>query len=298
MKITENEAWGVILAFVKRSQRAVPCTAGKAWAVNQTSESLTVYSGGNPETAIELAAVDLQGTVTVDDSLTEPVAALFRLYLPLCLPQGPFTVGHLGQSLDGRIATESGASHYVTGPADILHNHRMRALFDAIIVGAGTAMHDDPQLTVRECEGSNPIRVVIDAERRLPVDLGLFRDDATPTLLLCASDRVNGSKYHGTAEIVPVARDSESLSPLAIRAALAKRGLHRLFIEGGGVTVSRFLKAGCLDRLQVTISPLIIGSGRPAIVLPTVTSLAEGLRPETRRFDLGEDVMFECRFHG
>ena len=64
------------------------------------------------------------------------------------------------------------------------------------------------------------------------------------------------------------------------------------------MTVSRFLKAGCLDRLQVTISPLIIGSGRPAIVLPTVTSLAEGLRPETRRFDLGEDVMFECRFHG
>ncbi len=286
------------MAFVRRSHRAVTCAASKQWTVNQTSESLTVSSGGNPEAAKQLAAVDLHGTVTTDDSLPESVAAMFRLYLPLCLPQGPFTVGHLGQSLDGRIATESGASHYVTGPADILHNHRMRALFDAIIVGAGTAVHDDPQLTVRECEGENPIRVVIDAERRLPVDLGLFQDDATPTLLLCAADRVNGNMRHGTAEIVAIARDSESLSPHAIRAALAERGMQRLYIEGGGVTVSRFLKAGCLDRLQVTVSPLIIGSGRPAIVLPEVTSLAEGLRPVTRRFDLGEDVMFECRFHG
>ncbi|MEX2618528.1 MAG: RibD family protein [Alphaproteobacteria bacterium] len=285
------------MAFVRRSRRAVPCAAGKTWTVNQTSESLTVYSGANPATAKELAAVDRHGTVTIDGGLPEPVAMLFRLYLPLCLPQGSFTVGHLGQSLDGRIAAENGASHYVTGSADILHNHRMRALFDAIIVGAGTAMHDDPQLTVRECEGENPVRVVIDTERRLPVALGLFQDEATPTLLLCAPDRVNGSARHGAAEIVPVARDSESLSPHAIRATLAGRGLQRLYIEGGGVTVSRFLKAECLDRLQVTVSPLIIGSGRPAIVLPEVTSLAEGLRPVTRRFDLGEDVMFECRFH-
>ena len=283
---------------MRRSHRAIPCAASQKWTINQTSESLSVYSGGNPENATQLAAVDLNGSVTTDSDLGESVAEIFRLYLPLCLPQGRFTVGHLGQSLDGRIATENGASHYVTGPADILHNHRMRALFDAIIVGAGTAMHDDPQLTVRECEGNNPVRVVIDTERRLPVELGLFRDDATPTLLLCAPDRTNGYTRHGTAEIVAIERDSESLAPHAIIATLAARGLNRLYIEGGGVTVSRFLKAGCLDRLQVTISPLIIGSGRPAIVLPEVTSLAEGLRPVTRRFDLGEDVMFECCFNG
>ncbi len=226
------------------------------------------------------------------------MAELFQLYLPLCEPQRPFMVGHLGQSLDGRIATESGASHYVTGPVDIRHNHRMRALFDAIIVGAGTAVHDDPQLTVRECEGDSPIRVVIDAERRLSADLKLFHDAAAPTLLLCAEDKVNDGDRHGNAEVVGIERDAESLSPHAIKAALGARGLLRLYVEGGGVTVSRFLKAGCLDRLQVTVSPLIIGSGRPAIVLPEVTSLTEGLRPAVRRFDFGDDIMFECRFHG
>jgi len=70
--------------------------------------------------------------------------------------------------------------------------------------------------------------------------------------------------------------------------------MNRLFIEGGGVTVSRFLEAGCLDRLQITIAPLIIGSGRPGIVLPQVETLSDVLRPSVRRFRFGADVMIEC----
>jgi riboflavin biosynthesis pyrimidine reductase len=79
---------------------------------------------------------------------------------------------------------------------------------------------------------------------------------------------------------------------------LAARGLRRIFVEGGGITVSRFLAAGCLHRLQITIAPLIIGSGRPSISLPEIGRLSEGLRPTVRRFDLGRDVLYECRFDG
>ncbi len=225
-------------------------------------------------------------------------AALFRLYQPLCAPEGDFTVAHLGQSLDGKIATVNGASHYVTGALDILHNHRMRALFDAVVVGAGTVRHDNPRLTVRHCEGGNPVRVVIDAERRLGDEYHLFRDGAAATLLVCAEDALRGDTRHGEAALVGVARGDGGLSLNALRAALGRRGCRRLFIEGGGVTVSRFLEAGCLDRLQVTVAPLIIGSGRPGIMLPEVASLAEGLRPAMRRFDFGDDVMFECCFNG
>ena len=88
------------------------------------------------------------------------------------------------------------------------------------------------------------------------------------------------------------------LCPDAIRTLLASRGLRRVFIEGGGITVSRFLEARCLDRLQVTIAPLIIGSGRPGIVLPQVHSLADGLRPAVRRVSFGADIMFECTLNG
>ena len=225
---------------------------------------------------------------------------LLALYGPLLQIEPTATVAHLGQSLDGRIATACGASHYVTGPEDILHNHRMRALYDAVLVGAGTVRLDDPQLTVRLCPGENPVRVVIDTERRLGEDFHVFRDGAAETLVLTAEDNVGSGAgaRHGAAAVLGVKRWNDGLCPEAIRALLAARGLRRVFIEGGGITVSRFLEARCLDRLQVTIAPLIIGSGRPGIVLPQVHSLADGLRPTVRRFGFGADVMFECTLNG
>jgi riboflavin-specific deaminase-like protein len=219
--------------------------------------------------------------------------SLFDLYLPL-LEAGPtLAVAHLGQSLDGRIATATGASHYVTGEQDILHNHRMRALCDAVLIGAGTVRHDDPRLTVRICAGQNPLRVVVDTERRLGIGYRVFQDASAPTLLLTAEDKASRAR-HGMAEVVGIPRRGEGLCPQAIRRTLASRGITRLFIEGGGITVSRFIEAGGLDFLHVTIAPLIIGSGRMGISLPQVGSLSEGLRPPVRYFRLGEDMMVAC----
>ena len=259
-----------------------------------SGETFDVVSAGRGGS--ETFALDGCGGVRVARDVPAAAASLFRLYLPLCWQVGEFAVGHLGQSLDGRIAIRNGASKHVTGPCDILHIHRMRALFDAIIVGAGTVAHDDPQLTARLCEGDSPVRVVIDTERTLDEDFQLFQDEAAPTLLFCAADTMNGATRHGAAELVGIARSTEGLSARAVREALTARSYRRHYVEGGGVTVSRFLAAGCLDRLQVTVSPLIIGSGRPAITLPEIANLADGLRPKTRRFDLGDDVMFECMF--
>jgi diaminohydroxyphosphoribosylaminopyrimidine deaminase/5-amino-6-(5-phosphoribosylamino)uracil reductase len=236
---------------------------------------------------------DLQATL-------EPEARrLLDLYLPLCrgCPER-FVVGHLGQSLDGRIAIANGASQWVTGPEDVVHNHRMRALFDAVVVGAGTVSHDDPRLTVRSVEGEHPVRVVLDPRRRLAGHFGVFTDGSAPTLLLCDAARARAGERLGQAEVVGVAPDERGLTPRAVLDCLAGRGLGRVFVEGGGVTVSRFLAAGCLDRLQITVAPVILGSGRPGIVLPEIERVTAALRPATRRFALGEDVLFECRFDG
>ncbi len=196
-------------------------------------------------------------------------AALIDLYLPLAEARGPYAVAHLGQSLDGRIATAAGASRWVTGEEDLLHTHRMRALADAILVGSGTLRHDDPQLTVRRCAGDQ----------------------------LAAADRARPGERLGQAEIVPVPRGEGGLAPRDIRSTLAARGLDFLFIEGGGVTISRFLVAGALDRLQLTVAPVILGSGRPSLSLPEIVEPHQGLRPRLRRFSLGEDVLYECIFH-
>jgi diaminohydroxyphosphoribosylaminopyrimidine deaminase/5-amino-6-(5-phosphoribosylamino)uracil reductase len=226
--------------------------------------------------------------------LAPPVQALLDLYLPLAMAGPDFVVAHLGQSLDGRIAAANGASRWITGPEDVLHNHRMRALADAVIVGAETARCDNPQLTVRRCAGSNPVRAIIDPWLSLDPESGILNDEAAPTLMFTAARSMPASGRLGSAEIIAVPEQADALSCEAMIAALARRGLRWIFIEGGGVTVSRFLDQGMLDRLQVTISPVIIGSGRPGLMLPEIQDLSQALRPRTRRFDLGQDLMIEC----
>jgi len=226
-------------------------------------------------------------------------ALLLELYGPLCsvaLDEG-FAIGHLAQSLDGRIATLGGVSRWLSGDEDLLHTHRMRALADAVVVGVSTVIHDNPQLTVRRCTGPNPVRVIIDPEFRLDGSQRVFTDPVAPTLIIVAADRMAGRTRHGHAEVIGLERsESGGLSPLAIRRVLIERDLRWLFIEGGGTTVSRFLKARALERLQLTIAPVILGSGRPVIELPAIEDLRDSLRPATRQFRLGIDTMVECVF--
>jgi riboflavin-specific deaminase-like protein len=222
---------------------------------------------------------------------------LAELYGSLCaIPAGrSFAVAHLAQSLDGRIATTSGASQWISGDEDLRHTHRMRALADAVVVGADTILHDDPLLTVRRCAGPNPVRVVIDPDRRLKADHRIFTDVSAPTLVIVAADCTHGLAL-GAAEIIHLPRVDGIVSPRAIRRALGARGLHWLFIEGGGVTISHFLRTRCLDRLQLTIAPMILGSGRPSLNLPEIDAPDLGMRPQIRRIALGQDVLFECIF--
>lgn len=218
--------------------------------------------------------------------------AMLELYLPICAASvgAPVAVGHLGQSLDGQIATASGDSYYVTGPDNVLHLHRMRALADAVIVGAETVARDDPQLTVRHAAGANPVRVVLDPRQRLAGDRRVFADGLAATLLVAATERARV----GCAETLTVPSTDGRLDLAALVARLHARGLNALFVEGGGRTVSAFLAAGLLDRLQIAVAPLVTGRGRPGLQLPPRDRIAECLRPAHRAFTMGEDVLFDC----
>jgi riboflavin-specific deaminase-like protein len=223
------------------------------------------------------------------------VRDLLELYVPV-LPRDrseTLVIGHLGQSLDGYIATRRGDSCFVTGPENILHLHRMRALCDAVLVGAETVAADDPQLTTRLVAGDSPVRVVLDPRRRLSADQRVFTDGAARTLLVCADD-LAGSGRIGQAEVLGIPTIYGQLQLSGLVARLQARGLRRLFIEGGGVSVSAFLSAGLLDRLQVTVAPLLIGEGRRGISLPPSASLGDCLRPPCRIFRMGEDILFDC----
>ena len=228
----------------------------------------------------------------------DPRRPLIDLYLPICNATSaqPIAVGHLGQSLDGFIATHEGESRWVTGPENMVHMHRMRALSDAVLVGPGTVAIDDPQLTTRLVDGPNPLRVVLDPTRGLDPSYKLFTDGAAETLYICGKSFVKPGETHaGCAHIAAVDDTPDGGIDLhAAMALLRRRGCARIFIEGGGVTVSMFLAAGLLDRLHVAVAPLLIGDGRPAIRLPARAALGDCHRPKYRVFKMGGDILFDC----
>lgn len=230
------------------------------------------------------------------DGLGPDQRRLFATYRDFLAPSpdGLSVVAHLGQSLDGRIATEPGHSNFVTGADDFLHMHRLRALADAVLVGAGTVAADDPRLTVRLVPGPSPLRIVLDPDRRLGPDRQVFREPDPPTLLLCRADRKDRDRL-GAAEVVGLSAPRGRLEPHTVLAALRDRGIRRLFVEGGGMTVSRFLAAGCLDALHLCVAPVIIGSGRDALRLPAIARMDEAIRLAPEVIRLGEDWLFYCR---
>ena len=231
---------------------------------------------------------------------------LLSRYGPLA-GDGPHTViAQLAQSLDGFIASRTGQAQFVSGAQDREHLHRLRALVDAVVVGAATVLSDDPRLTVRSVPGDNPTRVVLDPRGRVPIDARVFGDGAAPTLWVRGtaepdqpSKSGKGPTGSGSVELVELTLDAHGrFDPQAVVQMLRERGLGRVLVEGGGVTVSRFLDAGVLDRFYLTSAPLLIGDGVPGVRFDGEDSLSGAIRPTVRRYQLGEDVCSEIDFTG
>jgi len=228
---------------------------------------------------------------------------LFDLHKPLLdAPRGgvAWVIGQLGQSLDGCVATRSGDSCFINGPETLTHLHRLRALSDAVIAGAGTVACDNPRLTTRHVSGPHPTRVLLDPTLRLAPLVGsahVFNDEQAQTLWLCdAVYRDQAVALAGASRVLAVPGLLGEGGVLQLEravVALCSQGLTRLFVEGGGVTVSRFLARRCLDRLHLAVAPLLIGDGRPGLRFGGAERLADCVRPRSRVYCLGSDQLWD-----
>jgi riboflavin-specific deaminase-like protein len=209
-------------------------------------------------------------------------------------PERPFVVAQIGQSLDGRVATASGDSKYINGAAALDHLHRLRAHVDAVVVGVGTVLADDPQLTVRRVTGRSPARVVIDLRGRMPERAQWLVDDGARRCVVRAQGGA-GPAPEGLETIKVRSEGGSRLCPREIVAALGRCGFARILVEGGPGTISRFLEAGAIDRLHVLVAPVLIGSGRSALDLAPIATLTDALRPACVVYPLpGGEALFDC----
>jgi riboflavin-specific deaminase-like protein len=201
-------------------------------------------------------------------------------------------VGQIGQTMDGRIATVTGHSKYVNGQTGLAHLHQLRALVDAVVIGVGTALADNPRLTVREVRGKSPARIVIDPRARLSSQHLVWQDDGVQKIWVIAEGITVTSPPQ--VELISLPATNGAIDPNLILTSLYARGLKRVLIEGGAETISRFMTAKCLDRLHLIVAPIVMGSGRLSFNLPPIEHMDQAERLKVQTHILGNDVVFDC----
>ncbi len=196
----------------------------------------------------------------------------------------------LATSLDGRIATASGESRWITGPAAREQTHRLRATHHAVVIGIETALADDPELTVRlpGYDGRQPARVVLDSRQRLPANSRLAvtaRD--IPTFVIASGEADPALVAAGVHVLTLPGPDGGRPDLGTAVQALAQEGLSSLFVEGGGQVAASFLRAGLVRAVEWFRAPILLGDeGRPAVGSLAVAALAAA--PHFRRVEVNE----------
>ena len=205
-------------------------------------------------------------------------------YLKRLTTGKPFVLAKWAMTLDGKIATASGSSSWISSPRSRVMVHELRGRMDAIVVGIGTVLHDNPQLTARPAGQRVPLRVVLDSEARLPIDSLLVRTIHEAPILVVVSARAIPSRVEALkdagCELIEISEGSGGLSVDELLEILGRRGATNVLVEGGSKVLGTFLEARQIDEVDVFIAPKIEGgrySSSP-ISGPGAATMADALR--------------------
>jgi diaminohydroxyphosphoribosylaminopyrimidine deaminase/5-amino-6-(5-phosphoribosylamino)uracil reductase len=259
----------------KHSGRTGPCTTAIAEAgiarVVFACEDPTELAGGGAA-VLRAAGIEVVAGVLAEEVADGPLAA----WLHAQRTGRPFVTWKYAATLDGRAAAADGSSRWITGEEARADVHRLRAEVDAVVVGIGTVLADDPELTVRPDPGHQPLRVVVDSDGRTPASARV-RDDTAPTLILTE-------------------RDTGRHDPAGVLTVLHDRGVVSALLEGGPTLAAAFMTAGLVDRVVGYVAPALLGAGMSAIGDLGVGTITDALRLrlcEVQR--VGDDVRLTLR---
>ena len=247
--------------------RTGPC----AEAVVKAGIKRVVIGMGDPNPKVAgkgIAILERAGIEVRCGVLEDEARALNEVFLKWIATQKPFVVLKTAMSLDGKIATHTGKSQWITGEAARQRVHKYRDTYDGIMVGIGTVLADNPSLTARlpDGQGKNPVRIVVDSKARTPLDANLVTDGAALTIIAVTAkapqERVQALKDKGVA--IMVAGDGEQVDMDLLMQKLGEMEICSVFVEGGGQVNFSLLKAGLVDKVHAFIAPKLIG-GRDAL---------------------------------
>ncbi len=207
----------------------------------------------------------------------------------------PFVTLKLAASLDGKVAAPDGTSRWITGEQARAEVHDLRRRVDAVLVGSGTVIADDPALTFRTpgLRGDQPLRVVLDSSGRTPTEAQIF-DDAAPTLIITTDD-VDAGRWTG-AEVARVAAGEGGIDLVSALAELGRRGICHVLVEAGPTLAGSFVERGAVDRLVLYLAPKLIGGDAPGLISSGIKTITDAWRMRIENVSrIGEDIRIDAR---
>jgi diaminohydroxyphosphoribosylaminopyrimidine deaminase/5-amino-6-(5-phosphoribosylamino)uracil reductase len=211
----------------------------------------------------------------------------------------PLVTLKFAQSLDGRIATKTGHSQWISSPESLRLGHTLRSIHDGVLVGIGTILVDDPGLTVRLAKGKNPRRIIIDGKLRIPLRAKVLNDEGVDKTIIVATERASRGKAQSLknlgAEILWARENQRGKVDMEdLLGKLGRMGITSVLVEGGAKIITSFLRERLADKIVIVMAPKLIGEGIEAVGNLEIRDLDEALqisRMKMRR--LGGDIVIE-----
>lgn len=230
--------------------------------------------------------------------LQEEARRLNERFIHNMITERPFVISKFAMTLDGKLATHTGHSKWITGEKAREDVHHLRNEVDGILVGVGTVLADNPSLTTRlpEGEGKNPVRIILDSQLRTPLEANVVNTQEAKTIIV-TSTLTDGNKKLALEEkgvsIISVAHDSNGLNLKEMLTALYKQGITDILVEGGGAVNASFLQAGLIDKYVLYMAPKVLG-GRNSLTPfsgEDIDTMDEAKNVTFEQIDrLGEDI--------
>jgi diaminohydroxyphosphoribosylaminopyrimidine deaminase/5-amino-6-(5-phosphoribosylamino)uracil reductase len=242
-----------------------------------------------------------QGIETKVGVLQEECQRLNEVYFKYIQTGIPFVTLKFAQTLDGRIATATGDSKWISSELSLKWAHKMRSCHDAILVGVGTVLKDDPQLTVRLVKGRNPLRIVADSRLRIPLNSKILKDlEIAPTTIVTTpqADREKASSLKRMGiDVLTTGENSEGMVDLKdLLQKLGKKNISSVLVEGGATTITSFIRQGLADKVIAIVAPKIMGRGVEAVGDLGILKVDRALKLSFDKvYRKGDDVIIEAR---